>query len=184
MTISDGLLWQADDQGRNWLRWAKRAGVTTLVAAVGLLLLMCGELVFGYLVAGGALVVAVAGVVYLLWDRTRFVELRLSEDSAPTLHLRMVTGRVVEFALEDVGRVELICTYGPYDPDTDGLNDSRTPDTVLLLNLRHKRGAYRSRVRGRLSAEEAKEICAGWERRCPQASVRREVRFRSSGTGD
>ncbi|MFD0599175.1 hypothetical protein ACFQZ4_48405 [Catellatospora coxensis] len=81
MTITDGLLWQATDQGRNWLLWARRAGITAAIGALGVLVATCGrERLFGLLIAGGAALVLVIGAVYLLWDRTRFVEVRLSEE--------------------------------------------------------------------------------------------------------
>lgn len=185
MTISDGVLWQASDQGRNWLRWTRRAAVTILIGAVGVLIATAGrEPVFGYLVAGGAAIVAVTGAVYLVWDRTRFVEVRLSEGPATRFDIRMVTGRVVQVVPEDVTDVQLICTYGPYDPDYHRDNDTRTSDAVLLLELRNGRVGYRSRARNCTYSTDADEFRDEWKRRCPQARVQREVRFRTPGTGD
>ncbi|MEU8002181.1 hypothetical protein AB0B66_13540 [Catellatospora sp. NPDC049111] len=182
MTITDGLLWQATDQGRNWLVWTRRAAITIAIGAVGVLAVVCGERMLGYFVAGCAALVVVIGAAYLVWDRTRFLEIRLSEGPVPTLDIRMVTRRVVQVVLDDVARVELICTYPAYDPDYP--NDPRTSDAVLLLQLSGRRGWYRSRARSSTSAEAAEEIRAEWQRRCPRATVTREVRFRTGGTND
>lgn len=182
MTINDGLLWQATDQGRNWLRWARQAAITVAVGAFGVLVATCGaEPFLGCLVAGCAALVLVIGAVYLIWDRTRFVEVRLSEAAAPTLDIRMVTRRTVRVAPDDVARVELICKYWPADPDNP--HATRTSDAVLLLKLRGKGGSYRSRVRD-TSYEEADEIRAEWQQRLPQATVTVKVVFRTPGTGD
>jgi hypothetical protein len=62
MTPTDRLLWQAQDQDRNWRRWILRAAVTALVAVGGLLAAVAGWPVHGSVVAGSAVLVALLGL--------------------------------------------------------------------------------------------------------------------------
>ncbi|GIF95971.1 hypothetical protein [Catellatospora citrea] len=184
MAIDESILWQAGNQGRYWWRWSVWTVVIALAVYGGLLWSDSGEPVHGYLLAGGAALVAVAGVAYWVWDRTRVVEIKLLDGSPPVLGIRTVTGRVDRVAPQDVTRLHMICTYGPYDPDSHGEADTRDSDNVLLLELHHGRRRYRGRPTAYMRDAHRNELWAAWQRLCPQATAKRETRFRTPGTND
>ncbi|BCJ76556.1 hypothetical protein CS0771_61000 [Catellatospora sp. IY07-71] len=181
MTLTDGLLWQAEDQGRNWRRWILRAAVTALVAVGGVLAAVAGWPVHGSVVAGGAALVALLGLGYWARDRARVVEIRSVGGDAPELHLRTVTGRVDQVAVADIGSIRLLTKVSPYDPDIP----YRSYRTTLTLELRGGGRSYRCRrIRDFATGTRAEGTKAHWQSLFPAAWVTSEVRFDSSGTGD
>ncbi|GAA1633619.1 hypothetical protein ACFQY4_16840 [Catellatospora bangladeshensis] len=180
MTLTDGVLWQAQDQGRNWRRWILRATVTALVAVGGLLAAVTGWPVHGSVVAGGAVLVGLLGFGYWLGDRRKVIEIRSVSGTAPELRLRTVTGRVDQVAVADVGNIRLLTRISPYDPDIA----FRSYRTTLTLELRGGR-SYRCRRISEFTTtgpvEGAKEH---WQSLFPAARVTAEARFDGSGTGD
>ncbi len=181
MTLTGEVLWQADDQGRNWLRWLSRATVTALLAGAGLLAAVAGWPVQGYVLAGCAVLVALLGFGYWWGDRRKVVEIRPVGGAAPTLLLRTVTGRVDQVAVGDVTAIHVISKVWPYDPDIE----YRSRDLTLILDVRGGARRYRCRKAGSFAVESPAEAGKDhWQRLFPRARVSSEVRFVTPGTGD